>query len=251
MRRSGLIRVSSAGLIGMASVLAMATVAPSSARATGQGATTTPSAAAAAPAAKEPAPTAGTAPGTATGTVPAATATPVAAPAAGAPAASQPTPVKPTVVNAPAPLPRALQQEQATGGGAAVRYSRRQRTAGAGAAGAEPAAPANPAAAAIEITCQAGCNDRPGLVVHVQEVPAPPAAAAATAATSTASGTAAKAGPAEIVCLAGCYGGSTSFAGVPSTEAGYLTTGGKLPKAATSGEWLVKINRERGVAPTK
>ena len=55
-----------------------------------------------------------------------------------------------------------------------------------------------------------------------------------------------------MVCLAGCYGGPQQFAGISgqtlAAEPSVRVTSGsaKSLKKGQSGEWMVRINRERG-----
>lgn len=129
--------------------------------------------------------------------------------------------------------------------------------------GADAAAQPGKSGAPSEIVCQAGCEQQPGAVVHVQ--PKPQAAAGAVAAVAavdddddddqpkTKTKAQAKATDPMMACLAGCWDGPAAFAGVPNaTEGGYALTNAKMPGAKpASGEWLVKINRERGTGAGK
>ena len=93
-----------------------------------------------------------------------------------------------------------------------------------------------------EVVCTAGCDKLPGQVVHVREnVPSSPDLAEANAATG-------KMPAADIGCLAGCDTAAHRFAGISSgVESSHVTTQGRFPPAAKpgSGDWLVRINRER------
>lgn len=171
--------------------------------------------------------------------------TPVAALAQGtdspsAASAAQATPAAPATPTA-APQPKLLNRAADAPQASATRYSRRHKSAlgsGSGATAApEPAAAAAAAATPAEIVCHAGCK-QPGEVIFS------PASAQVSVQTTTPS----PANANDLTCVAGCYDGVTRISATSGAESSYMTTGARLQqgKAAASGEWMVKINRERG-----
>lgn len=171
------------------------------------------------------------------------------APVAAAGKMDVPPAAAPQSAEAPAPAPAdtvvpASMRKDNTGRTTSTRYSKRQQNAivPAGDSAAGKAAPV-----AAEIVCRAGCGELPGPVVYA--APAAPAAPLPAVQSSAvgAGGTSVQA--AAIACVAGC--GHPEVANLPvSTESAYLTTESKMPadssKRPASGEWMVKINRERG-----
>jgi hypothetical protein len=130
-----------------------------------------------------------------------------------------------------------------------TRYSKRQRGS-VGAAGGTPSGDAE----LRDVVCTAGCGGVPGSIVH--KGASNPAAQPAVAddddddETPKAKTAGKKPGAVEVTCVAGCDKGSITFASVPNaTEGGYAVTSTKAPAGGSqpvSGDWMVKINRERG-----
>ncbi len=228
-RRAGLGRASAIGLYAMISALALAAAAPMAmAQVAGP----------AVPATVERA------------------AEPLAAPAetvAAPPAAS--TEARPAEPTAAAP-PQAVEppSQGVRAGGAPVRpgqtrYSKRQKGIGGGAGPAETTKSGETA----DVLCRAGCDAMPGAVF----TQAPRAAAAESSGDDDddkpiVQGQA-KDAIAMVTCVAGCFDTASSFVGVPNgTEGSYALTKSKMPAGKpTSGEWMVRINRERGAEPGK
>lgn len=179
-----------------------------------------------------------------------------------APASAAPKSISPDVQAGPAaaaPSPAAALGQGVRSGGGAVRpgqtrYSKRQKGIGAESAATQPVTPS----ATGEVLCRAGCDNSPGTVVYAAALLSP--AAGAVVADSDDDDEPSSKGKAQAVlpepvlaCVAGCFGSPSTFAGVPNaTEGGYALTKAKLPAGhPTSGEWLVRINRERAAEPGK
>ena len=231
--RRGLKQVSAIGLYGMISAVALAASAQ---MALAQPADNT------APTAIEQAPN----------TVPSQTEVEAQAPVAARPE-SIASPAAQAGPAAAAPSPSAALSQGVRSGGGVVRpgqtrYSKRQKGMGAESASTQPATPNAPG----EVLCRAGCDVSPGTVVYAPTLLSPAAGAAVADAddddepSSKAQAQAIQPEP-VLACVAGCFGSPATFAGVPNaTEGGYALTKSKLSAGhPTSGEWLVRINRER------
>ncbi len=130
-----------------------------------------------------------------------------------------------------------LAQADPSGKPAVVRYS--QRTRGANSAGANAA---NAPSEALATVCTAGCNQPPGTVIHVQTQQQPASLLADASMISPN-----QAAP-DARCVAACDDSSSTRGDGPySVDATYRSNGGVAEGGTRtqSGDWMVRINRDR------